>query len=344
MGSNILELKGICKRFGATQVLSGVDLSLKKGELHAFMGENGAGKSTLTKIISGVHRADEGVIYFKGEKVEFHNPHQAQSAGISTLFQELQEIPDLKVAENLFAGIEPRKFGIFVDWKKLFKEAQKLFDENHLNIDASQKMHSLPPSSRKMVEIIRGVHRNASVIIMDEPTANLNQDELDALFSMIEELKRKQVTIIYISHRLREIFQLADRVSVLRDGRLIKTMDIGDCTEKSLISLMIGREVPDLYPKKVQTGNEIAMRVKDLSVEGELEEVSFDLRKKEIVGIAGLDGSGATSVLKALFGLKKLRSGSVEIDGKTLNIKNAQKSIAQGLAYVPEDRKTAGLF
>jgi ribose transport system ATP-binding protein len=345
MESNTLELKGIAKKFGATQVLSGVDLSLSKGELHALMGENGAGKSTLIKIISGVHRADEGEIYLNGKKVEFHNPHQAQVGGISTLFQELQEIPDMTVAENLFTGMKPRKFGIFVDWKKMFKDAQKWFDESHLNIDASQKMHSLPPSSRKMVEIIRGVHhRNASVIIMDEPTANLNQDELDAFFSMIEELKRKHVTIIYVSHRLREIFQLADRVSVLRDGRLIKTMGIADCTEQNLIRLMIGRDLPDLYPEKVPAENEIAMRVRGLSVERELEDVTFDVRNKEIVGIAGLEGSGATSVIKALFGLKELKGGSVELDGRTLQIKGARNAIAQGLAYVPEDRKTAGLF
>ncbi len=344
MESNILELKGIHKHFGATQVLSDVNLSFRKGEFHAFVGENGAGKSTLMKIVSGVHRADKGEIIFNGEKVEFHNPNQAQTAGICTLFQELQEFPDMKVAENVYAGLEPRKFGVFVDWKKLYKDAQNLFDESNLEIDASQNMHSLNVSSRKMVEIIRALHRNASVVIMDEPTANLNQNELDALFEMIEELKRKQVTIIYISHRLREVFQLADRVSVLRDGRLIKTMDIGECTEKTLIRYMIGREVTDLYPKKDYVEDEIALSVKNLSVEGELRDVSFDLRRNEILGIAGLDGSGATSISKALFGLKKLQSGSVECDGKPLVLKNPKKSIAQGIAYLPVDRKTEGLF
>jgi len=344
MENNILELKGICKTFGVTKVLNDVDLSFRKGELHAFLGENGAGKSTLIKIISGVYRMDKGEILYKGEKVNFHSPDQAQSAGIATLFQELQEFPELKVAENVFSGIEPKKYGVFVDWSKLYKEAQRLFDESKLKISAYQNMNSLTVSSRKMVEIIRALHRNASVVIMDEPTANLNQDELDALFAMIEELKRKQVTIIYISHRLREIFQLADRVSVLRDGCLVKTLDIGDCTEKSLINLMIGREISDLYPKKRNVKNEIMMSVKDLSVEGELHNVSFDLRKNEILGIAGLDGSGATSLSKAIFGLRKLCSGSVECNGKVLEIKNPQKSIAQGIAYLPVDRKTEGLF
>lgn len=344
MENNVLELKNICKSFGLNQVLIGVDLSFRKGELHAFVGENGAGKSTLIKIVSGVHRADSGTIRFQGKEVEFDRPSQAQQAGIATMFQELQEFPDLKVAENVFAGMEPRRLGVFVDWKKLYAEAQRYFDESHLNIDVSESMQNLTVSSRKMVEIIRAMHRNASVVIMDEPTANLNQNELDALFAMIDELKRKNVTIIYISHRLREVFQLADRVSVLRDGRVIKTMEIGDCNVNTLINLMIGREVTDLFPKKVRVEPEAMMSVRGLTVKGELNDVSFDLRKKEILGVAGLDGSGATSIGKALFGLKALESGSVECESKRIDVKNPQRSIEQGIAYLPEDRKTGGLF
>lgn len=342
---NTLDIRGISKTFGSNKVLADLNLSLRKGEVHALMGENGAGKSTLIKIISGVHRADEGVIHLNGEKVEFHSPHEAQIGGVATLFQEIQEIPDLTVAENLYAGMEPRKNGIFIDWKALFKGAQDQIDALGLKIDATEKMRHLSPSSRKMVEIIRAVHkRKASIVIMDEPTANLNQGEIDALFSMIDELKQRGVSIIYISHRMREIFQVANRVSVLRDGRLIRTDDIANITEDEIVKLMVGRDLPALYPQRTPPDNAVAMKVTDLTVAGELDHVTFDVRRKEILGIAGLEGSGATSVIKALFGLKHVSDGTIEIDGEALSIKNPRKSIGQGLAYVPEDRKHDGLF
>jgi ABC-type sugar transport system ATPase subunit len=345
MQMNTLDIRGISKTFGSNKVLADLNLSLRKGEVHALMGENGAGKSTLIKIISGVHRADEGVIHLNGEKVEFHSPHEAQIGGVATLFQEIQEIPDLTVAENLYAGMEPRKNGIFIDWKALFKGAQDQIDALGLKIDATEKMRHLSPSSRKMVEIIRAVHkRKASIVIMDEPTANLNQGEIDALFSMIDELKQRGVSIIYISHRMREIFQVANRVSVLRDGRLIRTDDIANITEDEIVKLMVGRDLPALYPQRTPPDNAVAMKVTDLTVAGELDHVTFDVRRKEILGIAGLEGSGATSVIKALFGLKHVSDGTIEIDGEALSIKNPRKSIGQGLAYVPEDRKHDGLF
>lgn len=345
MQMNTLDIRGISKTFGSNKVLADLNLSLRKGEVHALMGENGAGKSTLIKIISGVHRADEGVIHLNGEKVEFHSPHEAQIGGVATLFQEIQEIPDLTVAENLYAGMEPRKNGIFIDWKALFKGAQDQIDALGLKIDATEKMRHLSPSSRKMVEIIRAVHkRKASIVIMDEPTANLNQGEIDALFSMIDELKQRGVSIIYISHRMREIFQVANRVSVLRDGRLIRTDDIANITEDEIVKLMVGRDLPALYPQRTPPDNAVAMKVTGLTVAGELDHVTFDVRRKEILGIAGLEGSGATSVIKALFGLKHVSDGTIEIDGEALSIKNPRKSIGQGLAYVPEDRKHDGLF
>ncbi len=345
MQTNALEIQGISKSFGSNRVLADLDLTLRKGEVHALMGENGAGKSTLIKIVSGVHQADDGVIRLNGKEVAFHSPYEAQSGGVATLFQEIQEIPDLTVAENLFAGIEPRRYGIFVDWKKLYRDAQDEIDALGLKIDARRKMHRLTPSSRKMIEMIRAVHkRGASVVIMDEPTANLNQGEIDALFSMIDELKSKGVSIIYISHRMREIFQVANRVSVLRDGRLIRTENIGDISEEEIVKLMVGRDLPALYPQRDPPTNEVSMKVGNLSVDGELEDISFEVRRKEIVGIAGLEGSGATSVIKALFGLKPVSSGSIEIDGKPVTVRNPRQSIAQGLAYVPEDRKADGLF
>lgn len=343
--ANTLEIKGISKSFGSNRVLADLDLSLRKGEVHALMGENGAGKSTLIKIISGVHRADQGAIQLNGREVNFTSPHEAQVGGVATLFQEIQEIPDLTVAENFYAGTEPMRYGFFIDWKSLFRNAQQEFDAFGLKIDAAQKMRQLSPSSRKMVEILRAVHkRGASVIIMDEPTANLNQGEIDALFAMIDELKNRGISVIYVSHRMREIFQIADRVSVLRDGRLIRTERTENLTEDEIVKLMVGRDLPEFYPKRPPPDDESCMTVRNLSVDGVLDNVAFDVRRREILGIAGLEGSGATVVVKALFGLAKTTSGSIEIDGRPLPIKNPRTSIEHGLAYVPEDRKADGLF
>ena len=342
---NTLEIKGLSKSFGLNRVITDLDLTVRKGEVHALMGENGAGKSTLIKIISGVYRADEGVIRLNGEQLAFASPYDAQVGGVATLFQEIQEIPDLTVAENFYAGNEPKRFGMLIDWKALFAGAQAEFDALGLKIDATTKMHHLTPSSRKMVEIIRAMHKQgASVIIMDEPTANLNQGEIDALFSMIDVLKNRGISIIYVSHRMREIFQIADRVSVLRDGRLVRTESIGQITEDEIVKLMVGRDLPEFYPKRPPPSDTVRMKVRDLSVDGALEGVGFDVRQGEILGIAGLEGSGATTVMKALFGLVRPKSGTIEIDGTKLAIVNPRRSIEQGLAYVPEDRKADGLF
>ena len=343
--TNVLEVRGISKSFGANRVLLDINLTLRRGEVHALMGENGSGKSTLIKIISGVYRADGGEVYLKDKSRNFESPFEAQVAGIATLFQEIQEIPDLTVAENLYAGIEPIRFGLFIDWKSLRKNAQNQIDELNLHIDANHKMRQLSPSSRKMVEIIRAVHkRGASVVIMDEPTANLNQGEIDALFATIAELKAKGISIIYVSHRIREIFQISDRISILRDGRLIRTDTINNFTEEKIIKLMVGRDLPEFYPHRAPPADAVSLKVRGLTVHGELDDVSFDVRRNEILGIAGLEGSGATSVIKALFGLKHVTSGTVEIEGQRLVITSPRKSIDQGIAYVPEDRKADGLF
>ena len=345
METNALEIKGVSKSFGANKVLIDLSLTLRKGEVHALMGENGAGKSTLIKIISGVHRADAGEMVLDGKSLDFQSPFEAQMGGVATLFQEIQEIPDLTVAENLYAGIEPIRYGMFIDWKTLRKNAQAQIDELGLNIDAGRKMRQLSPSSRKMVEIIRAVHkRSASVVIMDEPTANLNQGEIDALFATIAELKARGISIIYVSHRIREIFQIADRISILRDGRLIRTDSTKNFTEAEIVKLMVGRDLPEFYPRRPPPMDAVRLKVRDLTVDGELDGVSFDVRSKEILGIAGLEGSGATSVVKAMFGLRHVRRGTVEIDGQNIVISSPRKSIDQGLAYVPEDRKADGLF
>lgn len=338
-----LELKNISKRFGATQALKDITLRLVEGELHAIVGENGAGKSTLIKILSGVYSPDEGSLYYQGKSVKFISPYIAQKAGISTLFQEIQEVPALTVAENIFLGREPKKGGL-LDWKELFKEAEILLKSLNIKIDPRKKMEDLSISERKMAEIARAVSFKAGLLIMDEPSANLNEDELSVLFNTITVLRKRKVTIIYISHRLREIFALADRVTVLRDGQLVQTMPIQEVDESGLVQLMIGRQLKEYYPAKTETVGQRVLKVKDLSVPGVLNNVSFHLNKREVLGIAGLAGSGGNVLTKVLFGLIKNYSGAMVLDGDPFCPKSPRQSISKGVAFLPEDRKTQGLF
>ncbi|MDR1669297.1 MAG: sugar ABC transporter ATP-binding protein [Oscillospiraceae bacterium] len=342
---NVFELQGVSKVFSGNTVLDDVSLSFRRGELHALVGENGAGKSTLIKIISGVYRADKGTLLLNGNPVKFAAPSDAQMAGISTLFQEIQEIPEMTVAENIFLRREPRYPGTFVvDRKKLRRGAKELVGRLGLKIDTAAKMRELPVSTRKMVEIARAVSQKASVVIMDEPTANLNAEEMQALFHMIDDLKNHGVTIIYISHRMNEVFSLADRVSVLRDGKLIATLDGEECSEERLIPLMIGRELNALYPARRSSVGEAVLEVKNLSLGRHFKNISFTLRKGEVLGFAGLEASGANAVTKTLFGLCGRPSGEITCGGQRLEIKNPAESIRNGIAFLPEDRKTQGLF
>lgn len=343
MSKVILELKGISKRFAATQALKDINLRIAEGELHALVGENGAGKSTLIKILSGVYHPDEGTLSYQGKNVRFTTPYMAQNAGISTLYQEIQEIPALTAAENIFLGREPRK-GRLLDWKTLYKEAAGLLENLKIKIDPYKRMEELSISERKMVEIARAVSFKAGLLIMDEPSANLNEDELKVLFNTIAELKRRNVTIIYISHRLREIFALADRVTVLRDGQLVQTLDIEDTDETRLVQLMIGRQLKEYYPVKQGTTGSKVLEVKNLSIPGVLKNVSFQLNRREILGIAGLEGSGGNVLTKTLFGLIRNYTGEIILDGKQLSPKNPKQSINECIAFLPEDRKTQGLF
>lgn len=343
----IFELKGIVKKFAGNTVLRDIDLTLHEGELHALVGENGAGKSTLIKIISGVYRADGGSLFLHGQKVLFNTPNAAQRAGIITLFQEIQEIPEMSVAENIFLGREPRIKGTpFIDWKRLRREAQELLDNMDVKIEANLNMKDLAISARKMVEIVRAFGQKASVVIMDEPTANLNEEEMAQLFRMIDELKRNRTTIIYISHRLNEVFRIADRVTVLRDGSLISTLDNNEsCNESTLVSLMIGRELKDLYPTRQSSVAKTVLKVESLSLGSYFSDVSFSLHAGEVLGFAGLDSSGASAVTKTLFGLcRGVTKGKAICGGEALRIISPAASMAQGIAFLPEDRKTQGLF
>lgn len=342
---DIFSLENVTKTFSSTIALEDVTLAFKKGELHAIVGENGAGKSTLIKVISGVFKADRGMLYMNGNPIRFSSPSDAQKAGISTLFQEIQEIPEMTVAENIYLHKEPcYPRTPIVNRKGLRHNAEELFDRLGLNINTSSKMRELPVSTRKMVEIARAVSKEASVVIMDEPTANLNSEEIQMLFSMIDELKSNGTTIIYISHRLNEVFTLADRITVLRDGRLIDTLVGEECNEQRLIPLMIGRELTELYPNRDFDIGGAVLEVENLSLGNHFNDVSFKLHKGEVLGFAGLDSSGANAVTKTLFGLCGRPDGNIVCDGNQVKIVNPGRSIRNGIAFMPEDRKTQGLF
>ena len=341
----VLELRNIKKIFGGTTVLDDINISFLQGEFHALVGENGAGKSTIIKIISGVYQADGGKVYLDDKEARYHTPSDAQKAGISTLFQEIQEIPEMTVAENIFLGREPVIPNmLLVDKKKLMKDAKQLVEDLGLKISTTAKMRDLPVSTRKMVEIARAVSQQAKVVIMDEPTANLNAEEINVLFKMIDKLKEKQTTIIYISHRMNEVFSLADRVTVLRDGKKIATMNNDEYDEKSLISMMIGRELTEMYPTRNSSIGRPVLEVEELSLDCYFENATFDVKSGEVVGLAGLDSSGATAITKTLFGLCGKPEGYAACDCMELQLKNPHTSIKQKIAYLPEDRKTQGLF
>ena len=343
MDDVILELKEISKKFDTNYVLNNINLKFIKGEFHSIVGENGAGKSTLIKMLSGVHLPIKGEMFFKGKLVKFQTPHAAQKEGVITLFQEIQEIPALTVAENIFLGREPKNFS-FINKKQLYKETEKLLYSLDIKISPYKKMEDLSISERKMVEIARSVSINAEVLIMDEPSANLNEDELKILFNMIDQLKKRNVTIIYISHRLNEVFDMSDRVTVLRDGQLVKTISIEEIDETRLVQSMIGRELNGYYPEKTDQIGEEILQVTNLTVPGLLKDINFSLNKREVLGLAGLAGSGGNVLTKILFGLVKDFSGKIILDGEPFVPKNPRHSITNGISFVPEDRKTQGLF
>lgn len=339
----VLRLENVSKKFGATQALSNVDFTLKKGELHALVGENGAGKSTLIKILSGVYKPDSGEITMNNQLISIDSPNSAQLLGISTLFQEIQEIPLLSVAENIYIGREHTRKG-FIDWRNTYRSAMEVFREWGVDISVEKQMGSLSVSARKMVEIIRAITYDASIILMDEPTANLNEDEMGILFKIIEQLKSKGISIIYISHRLREVFKLADRVSVLRDGSLVETLDCSMCDENHLVGLMIGREIGDMYPRFPDRPGSEVLSVHELSYKNKIKNVNFKINKQEVIGLAGLDGSGAKTLTKILFGMIQPTKGTILYKNRPEIFESPRDSMNKGISFVPEDRKLQGLF
>ncbi|HBF36106.1 MAG TPA: D-xylose ABC transporter ATP-binding protein [Firmicutes bacterium] len=340
----ILKMENIVKDFPGVRALNQVSLEARRGEVLALIGENGAGKSTLMKVLSGVITPDQGDIFFKGSKVQIKSPQHAQELGISIIHQEFNLIPYLSAAENIFFGKEPcRKVQGFINWRELYKKSTDLLKELEIDLDIKTPVSKLSVAYQQMVEITKALSTNADVIIMDEPSATLTQHEIDNLFRIIRSLTQKGVTIIYISHRLEELFAISDRVTVMRDGCTISTMETQNITRKQLISLMVGREFQDEFPKRKSSPGIVALSVKGLS-NHKLKSVDMEFRSGEVVGISGLVGAGRTEFARAIFGADPIQSGKIEVFGKKVNLKSPKDAIGEGIGLVPEDRKLQGLI
>lgn len=341
----ILRLENIRKTFPEVVALKGVSFSIFPGEVHALIGENGAGKSTLVKIIAGIYRMDPGgAIYYKGKKTGITDPHFARDLGIAVIYQELAYIPELTVAENIFLGREPARGGL-IDWKTLHKKTEELLHHLDLELDPAIKMKHLSTAQKQMVEIARALSMKAEIIFMDEPTASLTEHEIRSLFSIIKELKSRGVSVVYISHRLEEIFEISDRITVLRDGEWIGTKATSELDIDSLIQMMVGRKMSQRYPPRLTSeGEEEILRVVNLSRGEEFKNISFTLKKGEILGFAGLMGAGRTEVARAIFGAEPPDSGEVYLKEKKVSPRSTQEALKSGIALVPEDRREHGLI
>lgn len=345
----ILKLEDICKSFPGVKALDHMQIELARGEMHAVCGENGAGKSTLMKVITGVYKADSGNMYLNGEKVTIKEPNDAYAKGIAIIFQETSLFKDLTVLENIFMGHEPVKkvlgFINNIDYKAMKEKAQKIFEFLGISDDISfdAKVDDLGVAAKQMVEIAKALTYDANILIFDEPTAALTSKDVRALFQTIARLKESGISMMYISHRMEEIFEIADRVTIIRDGSFVRTANIKDVTEKELIAWMVGREMNEMYPKaEVEIGEPI-LKVKNLCKEGLLKDISFEVRQGEIFGVAGLAGAGRTEMAECLSGLMHYDSGEVEFYGKPMHVKAYRDAVDEGFLYISEDRKKYGL-
>ncbi|MDD4699677.1 MAG: sugar ABC transporter ATP-binding protein [Oscillospiraceae bacterium] len=339
----ILEMNNVFKSFGSNRVLDDVTIAIKPGEVRALMGENGAGKSTLMKILGGIYHADEGSIKIDGNLVRINVVEDARQNGISFIHQEISNVPSMNIAENFFLGKEPKnKFGM-IDIQRMHRETRKALDVMGINLPTTRLISGLSIAKQQMLEIARAINENAKVVIMDEPTASLANAEVQDLFAQVKMLKEKNVAIIYISHRMEETFLVCDTVTVLRDGKFIGTKNTTETTENELISMMVGRKFDEIYGYDRAIGGETIMQVNGLTSNA-VTDVTFDLRKGEVLGFAGLVGAGRTETALALFGIDKIHSGEIMLDGKKVIIKSPTDAIAAGIELVPEDRKGQGLF
>lgn len=342
----ILEFQNITKKFPGVLALNQVSLRVERTEVHAIVGENGAGKSTLMKIAAGLYQPDEGQVILKGRPVQLTDAEKALKLGVAMVPQELNLVPELSVAENIFLGMEPRKALGVVDQQKLHRGASEILASVGTSIDTYQKVKRLTVAQQQMVQIARALAYRCEILIMDEPTASLSEREKEALFERMRGLRARGTTIVYISHRLKEIFEISDRITVLRDGQLIKTMDTAAANEDTIVSLMIGRTLSDFLHERVRQKREadVVLEGRNLSVKGQFEDVSFQLHRGEILGFAGLVGAGRSEVFSSVFGHPPLESGQILLDGQPVQIRGPVDAIRLGIGYVPEERKRLGLF
>jgi len=341
-GKVLLEMKGIGKTFPGVKALQGVSLTVREGQVHALLGENGAGKSTLIKILSGAYTKDEGQIFFEGKPAEIRAPQDAQALGISTIYQEFNLARDLTIAENIFLGHLPKK-GFAVDWDKVKAGSREILNTLGVDLPVDTMVSTLSVAEQQLVEIAKSLNRQTRILIMDEPSAVLGEKDLDKLFQVVRSLQARGIGIIYISHRLKEIFELADEVTVLKDGRYIDTKLVSEVTMDDLVKLMIGRDLKDVYPKRDPAPGEVLLEVNNISRSKLVHDVSFKLHAGEIVGFAGITGSGRTELVRTIFGADSFR-GEMKVMGKPYRPHSPAEAIKHGIALVTEDRKAQGLL
>lgn len=344
MGEQVLlQMKNIHKKFPGVYALKDINFELHAGEVHALLGENGAGKSTLIKVLGGIYEADQGEIFIDGTKVEIHDVLSAQTNGIAIIHQELVLVPYMTVAENIFLGREPKIAG-FVNQDKMTKEAQVLLDEYDMHIDADSLIKDLTIAQQQMVEIVKAISFHSKILVMDEPTSSISDKEVAFLFKTMKTLTDSGVGIIYISHKMSELEEICDRVTVMRDGTYVGTEVVKETTKDKLIAMMVGRELENYYTRDYQKATEVILKCEDIADGNMAKGASFELRKGEIVGFAGLVGAGRSEVMKCIFGLTKNYTGKIYLDGKEVKITSPVQAMKAGIALVPEDRKMEGLY
>ena len=341
----LCNMKNITKRFGGVLAVDGVDFSLYSGEVHALMGENGAGKSTLMKILYGLYTLSSGEVEVMNQKVDFSSPYDAEVAGIAMVPQEIDLFPELTVAENLFVGRKrPRtKWGTF-DWKEMQRQAEEIFNSLGIGVDVTEQVKALPAAICQLIEIGRALIREAKIIILDEPTAALTDRETDRLFKAISDLKKRGVGIIYISHRIEEIFKIADRITVMRDGKWIATDTVTNFDPEKLVHNMVGRPLSQLFTRGDSQCGELALEVNNLTCGKKFKNISLNVKAGEIVGLAGLIGAGRTELAQAIFGVLPVSSGEIRVNGKKAEIQMPEDAIKNGIAYLPEERRSQGVI
>ncbi|URN94429.1 MAG: sugar ABC transporter ATP-binding protein [Candidatus Pristimantibacillus lignocellulolyticus] len=340
----VLEMIAINKSFQSVKALNNVNMNLLKGEVHALVGENGAGKSTLMKILAGIYQPDEGEIRLNGKQVALSSPTVSQNYGISIIHQELNLIPHMTVTENIFLGREPKKLGVFSNIQQMKKETEKLLERFDLKLDPDAMIASLSIGEQQIVEIAKAISMNAEILIMDEPTAVLEEREVQKLFDLIQQFKTQGVSIIYISHRLNELKHFCDRLTVLRDGQFVQTLPMDGLTEKEIASLMVGRELNELYPVIRHSIGEEILRVEGLTRKPNFENVSFSVKRGEIIGFAGLIGAGRTELVRTIFGDWRADKGTIFWKGKQTEFRSPVDAVLAGIGFATEDRKHTGLF